>query len=220
MTSSPRSILRMTAMMSVLLAVFVSCASASSPPAAGSETHATHTGDGHDGHAAESPTLFTGDLGNIIWSLATFLFVVIVLGMFAWKPILAGLKKREDFIRDSLQTAKREREASEERLREYTDKLNAARAEASAIVEEGRRDADAVKRKIEETAKAESAAMIERARREITIATETAVKELHTRAANLAIAVASKVIRKQLDPKEHERLLRDSMADLDKVSQN
>lgn len=168
----------------------------------------------------ESPTLFTGDLGNIIWSLATFLLVLFVLGKFAWKPILGALKKREDFIRESLQAARREREASEARLREYTEKLNAARAEATAIVEEGRRDAEEVKRKIEETARAESAAMIERARREITIATETAVKELHTRAANLAVAAASRVIRKQLDAREHERLIRDSIADLDKVSQN
>ena len=53
------------------------------------------------GEAADKPTLFTGDLGNIIWSLVTFVAVLIVLGKFAWKPILGALQQREDFIRDS-----------------------------------------------------------------------------------------------------------------------
>ena len=42
----------------------------------------------------EQPSLFTGDLGNVFWSLLTFAAVLVVLGKFAWKPILEGLKKR------------------------------------------------------------------------------------------------------------------------------
>ena len=61
---------------------------------------------------AEHPTLFTGDLGNIIWSLLTFGAVIFVLGKFAWGPILRALQKREDFIRDSLE------QLSEEQLPE------------------------------------------------------------------------------------------------------
>src|SRR5262245_24179509 len=95
-------------------------------------------------HGGEQPSLFTGDLGNVIWSLVTFLAVLFVLGKFAWKPILGALQKREDFIRDSLERAKHDREESERKLKEYTDKIIAARAEATAIVEEGRRDADAL----------------------------------------------------------------------------
>ena len=54
---------------------------------------------------AGGPSLFTGDLGNIFWSLLTFAAVIFVLGKFAWKPILGALQKREDFIRDSLKKA-------------------------------------------------------------------------------------------------------------------
>ncbi len=59
---------------------------------------------------AEKTTLFTGDLGNILWSLLTFVAVLVVLGKFAWGPILGALKGREDFIRDSLEQAKKDRE--------------------------------------------------------------------------------------------------------------
>lgn len=166
------------------------------------------------------PNLFTGDLGNVFWSLATFFLVVIVLGKFAWRPILGALRKREEFIRDSLRQAKSEREAAERQLREYTEKIIAARSEATAIVEEGRRDAEALKRKLEEVGRTEAAAMAERARREIAIATETAIKEIHTHTAHLATEVASRIIRKQLDAKEQERLVRESLVELEKAMRN
>lgn len=162
----------------------------------------------------ESPNLFTGDLGNVFWSLVTFLVVLGVLGKFAWKPILGALQKREDFIRDSLASAKRDREESERKLKEYTDKIIAARSEATAIVEEGRRDADALRRKIEDDAKHEAKAILDRSRREIQIATETAVKELYSLSAKLATDVAGKIIRKELNAKEHERLIAESIEEL------
>ncbi len=157
---------------------------------------------------------FAGDLGNALWTVIIFVLVLVVLGKFAWGPILQSLQKREAFIRDSLEQARRSREESESRLKEYTDKLTTARAEASAIVEEGRRDAEVLKRQIEETARSESAAMLERARREIAIATETAVKELYSLGAQLSTEVAARVIQKEMDAKQHERIIQDCIEEL------
>ena len=169
---------------------------------------------------SEQPTLFTGDLGNIIWSLITFVAVLVVLGKFAWGPILRALQKREDFIRDSLEQAKQDREQAEARLAEYTEKLNAARTEGTAIVQEARRDAEEVKRRIEEDAKAEGARMIERAKREIGLATDTAIKELYSLTAQLSTDVASRIIRKELNAKEHERLISESIEELRATARN
>ncbi|MEK6799313.1 MAG: F0F1 ATP synthase subunit B [Planctomycetota bacterium] len=165
----------------------------------------------------DKPNLFTGDLGNVIWSLLTFGVVLLVLGKFAWKPILAALQKREEFIRDSLAQARRERENAERTLKEYADKLAAARAEASAIVDEGRRDAEVVKTRIEDHAKGEAQAMLDRAKREIGIAKDTAVKELYTLSAKLATLAAGKILRRELSAQEHERLIAESVAELETV---
>lgn len=168
----------------------------------------------------EQPSLFTGDLGNVFWSLLTFAAVLVVLGKFAWKPILDGLKNRETFIRDSLAQAKKDRDESEVRLKQYVEKLDSARAEATAIVEEGRRDAEVVKRGIEEDARAEATRATERAKREIELATETAIKELYTLSATLATDVASRVLNKNLDAGEHERLIQESLQELEQLSRN
>jgi F-type H+-transporting ATPase subunit b len=163
-------------------------------------------------HGAGNP--FAGDVGNALWTVVIFGLVVFVLGKYAWGPILNALQARESFIRESLEKAKHEREAAEARLKEYEARLAQARAEASAIVDEGRRDAEVLKRRLEEDARRESDKMIERARREIQIATETATKELYTLAARLATDMASRVIRRELGPQDHERLIAESIEEL------
>lgn len=159
----------------------------------------------------EAPSLFAGDLGNSFWTLLIFVVVLLVLGKFAWGPILSNLQARESFIHDALAKAKADRDAAEARLREYEERLAQARAEASGIVDEGRRDAVVVKQRIEEDTKREAEKMIERARREIQIATETATKELYQVAARLATDMAGKVIGREIGPQDHERLIKESL---------
>ncbi len=174
-------------------------------------------------HASESAAgagPFEGNVGNAIWTLVVFGLVVFVLGKFAWTPILQGLQQREQFIRTSLEQAKKDREEAEERLREYVDRLTTARTEATAIVEEARRDADVVRRRIEEEAGVEAGKIVERAKREIDIARQTAVKELFGVAARLTTDVASKILEREISPADHERLIRESLAGLGVTKEN
>lgn len=165
------------------------------------------------GEGGES-NLFEGDLGNMIWTLVIFVLVVFVLGRFAWGPLLEKLQERERFIRDSLTEARSEREQARAQLDEYERKLHEARAEATAIVDEGRRDAEAVRARITEEAQAEAEKALARAKREIALATQTAIADLYQRGAAMATGIAAKVIRKELDAADHERLIADSIEEL------
>ena len=175
---------------------------------------AAAAGDGGDGN------IFTGDLGYIIWTLVVFGLVVFVLGKFAWGPILEGLQQREDFIRDSLEKARIDRDSAQEQLKQYDDKLTEARAEATAIVEEGRRDAEVLRQRIEEEARAEAEKMIERAKREIGIAKETAVKDLYNLSGTLATDIAARIVGRELKPEDHERLIEKSIGELERMGPN
>jgi F-type H+-transporting ATPase subunit b len=168
----------------------------------------------------EAPSLLAGDLGNSVWTFLIFVLVLVVLGKFAWGPILNTLQTRENFIREALEKAKHEREEAEARLREYEARLAAARGEATAIVDEGRRDAEVVKRRIEEDAKREADKMIERARREIQIATDTATKELYTLSAKLATQMAAQVIGRELTAQDHQRLIAEGIEGIDGAGRN
>jgi F-type H+-transporting ATPase subunit b len=164
--------------------------------------------------------LFAGDVGNAIWTLTVFLLVVLVLGKFAWGPMLQGLQNREKFIRESLEQAKAENEKARSLAEEYERKVDQAKAEATAIVEEGRRDAEVVKRQIEEKTRAEADKMIGRARREIEIAQQTAVKEIYVTSARLATELAGRIIGREVNAADHEQLIAESIAKIEQMESN
>jgi F-type H+-transporting ATPase subunit b len=162
-------------------------------------------------------SLLTIDGMTAVWTIILFLALLAILRAAAWKPIQSVLVEREKFIADSLQQAKLEREKAEKLRRDYEAQLNAARQEASAIVAEGRRDGEVVKRSIEEEARKEADGMIQRARREIQIATESAVMELYGLAGRLATSVASRIIRKELNAQEQRRLVEEAIHEFEQV---
>jgi F-type H+-transporting ATPase subunit b len=166
----------------------------------------------HDDHAgAEKPALLQFDPGAAIWSIIVFLVLLAVLRTFAWKPVLQVLKQREEFIQDSIDGAKREREAADKLLVEYRMQIDHAREEATGIIEKGKRDAGDVARRVQAEARKEGEEMIARARREIQLAKDTAVKELYDRTAELVVQVAGQVVGKTLSVDEHRALVAESL---------
>ncbi len=172
------------------------------------------------GEGEGESNLFAGDLGNAIWTLVIFLGVVFVLGKFAWGPILDNLQKREEFIRSSLEEAKKDREAAEARLAEYEERLKEARAEATAIVEEGRRDSEVLRGRIEQEAREEAEKIRERTLRDIGIAKETAVKELYELSGRLATRIAARIVRRELTTEDHRKLIEDAISEMESPGTN
>lgn len=160
------------------------------------------------------PNIFAGDVGNMVWTVVTFLLLLWVLRRYAWGPILERLTAREQFIRESLEEARKDREEAEARLKEYETRLASARAEATEIVDEGRRDGEQVRQRIEEEAKAEAEKIVARARREIELAKEAAVEELFGVAGELATEVAEKIVRRELTAEDHQRLIEESLTSI------
>ncbi len=169
-------------------------------------------------HGADKPALLQWDFGSAFWSIIVFVILLVILRATAWKPILQGLQQRERFIVDSLEKARVERERSERLLAEYNDKLNKAREEATAIVEEGRRDAEEVRKRVHAEAKVEADAIVARAKRDIQIARDDAIKQLHDQSILLATSIATKMVRKELTAGDHQRLLDESLAELSEMN--
>ncbi len=165
-------------------------------------------------HADAPPSILSGDLGNVVWTLAIFIALLLTLRSLAWKPILGALQRREQFIHESLDGARRERQEAETLLAQYKEQLDKARGEATAIVEEGKRDAEVVRRRVEEETRRESDAMIDRARREIDLARDAAVKELFERTIALSTDVAGRIIGRELTTDDHRSLLDQSIQDM------
>lgn len=154
---------------------------------------------------------FSGDVGNALWTVVIFVFVVLVLGKFAWGPILDQLKTREKFIHDALSSAKQQREAAEATLKEYGEKLRAARAEADAIIAQSRGDAERLREEMRQKAKGEAETIVQNAERQIRLETGRALQQIRHEAADLSVMIASKLIQRNLSKEDNEKLIEDAL---------
>ena len=154
---------------------------------------------------------FAGNIGNAVWTLAIFLIVVILLGKFAWGPVLGLLQQREEFIHRALSEAKRDRDEAELRLKEYAARLQSAHVEAGTIVEDARRDAERLREEVRQRAKSEADKMVANAQRQIQLETGRALDQIRREAVDLSVMIASKILQRNISKADNERLIDDAL---------
>jgi F-type H+-transporting ATPase subunit b len=153
-----------------------------------------------------------------IYSFLVFLILLAVLYKFAWGPIAAALEQREETIARQIEEAKQAAEKGAQHLREYEARLAAATDEARQIVAQSRKDAEAAKDKIVAEARDAAGKERERAVAEITSAKNQALDEIAKKSVQTAISLASKVIRREVKPQEHEGLISEALSEFSKLN--
>lgn len=149
--------------------------------------------------------LLTPKLGLFFWSLVIFVIFAFILGKFAWKPIINGLRKREETIENSLREADRAREEMARLQADNERLLQEARAERDAMLKEAREAKDKIVGEARDEAKRESARIIEGARKEIEAEKLAALTELKNQVGQLSIEVAEKLLRQELSNQDKQK---------------
>ncbi|HOY94164.1 MAG TPA: F0F1 ATP synthase subunit B [Catalimonadaceae bacterium] len=142
--------------------------------------------------------LVTPDFGLLFWQVLTFLTVLLVLSKFAWKPIISGLKEREESIETALSEAKKAREEMASLTADNQKLILEARKERDKMLDEAQKMASTLIQEAKERANQESNRMIESARAEIQISKDAAIAELKNYLASTSLNIAEKVIRRNL----------------------
>ena len=151
------------------------------------------------------------DPGLFIWTILTFLVLVGLLARFAWRPLLQALEKRQASIVQSLDDAQRARQELERLQRESAQMMAAARAEAESIVARSRSDAEALREELKVKARAEAVAIVKNAERQIQLETARAVQQIRHEAVDLSVAIASKILQRQVSREDNEALIQDAL---------
>ncbi|PID62687.1 MAG: ATP synthase F0 subunit B [Ignavibacteriae bacterium] len=154
--------------------------------------------------------------GLIIWTTVTFIFLLIILRIIAWKPILKSLDDRENFIKDSVERAETAKKEAEEILEENKKKLAMAEEEAQKIIAQGREYAETLKNQILEESRTEAKKMIADASVEIERKNQEAFKNLKNEVAGIAVQAAEKIIRTNLDREKQTKIVDEFINDLSK----
>lgn len=145
--------------------------------------------------------------GVFVWTVVTFVFLLLILKKFAWKPILNSLSERENLIKDSLDKAENARKDAEKLIEENRANIAKAEDEAQKVIEQGREYAEKLKAQTLEESKTEAKKMIEDAKSEIERRNQDAFNKLKDQIADIAVNAAEKIIRENLDKETNSKLV-------------
>ena len=158
--------------------------------------------------------------GLMIWTVITFVVVLVALGLIAWKPILAALDERERRIRESLEKAEQAKAEAERAIAENKANMEASLRRSQELVAEARQEADRVRTQAREEARAEAKRIMDEGRRQLEAERRAAVADLRREAAGLAISAAEQLLKKNLGQPENRKLVEDFINQLPKPPVN
>lgn len=157
--------------------------------------------------------MLTPEAGTLIWMLIAFGIVFLILVKWGFPVITRMIDKRTEFIDKSLQSAK-EANARLADIKQECDKLLAeAHIECSHIIKETYDCRDKVLADAKKHAENESHKMIEEAKVYIGHERDEAIRNIRLQVAELSILIAEKVIRKNLENKEEQFRMIDTLID-------
>ncbi|OEK06862.1 F0F1 ATP synthase subunit B [Roseivirga misakiensis] len=159
--------------------------------------------------------LLTPDTGLFIFQVVAFLLLLFLLGKFAWRPILDGLKEREETIETALLSAEQAKKDMEALNADNAKLLAEARSERDAMLKEAMAAANKIKEDAKEETSKIASKMMDDAKASIEVEKKAAMAEIKTMVAALSLDITEKVLRKQLgDDKAQKALVDEYVNDL------
>jgi F-type H+-transporting ATPase subunit b len=154
-------------------------------------------------------------IGTVLWTTIAFLIVLFLLVKFAWKPILASLKDREESIQNALDAADKAKKEMESLQADNEKLLNEARAERDAMLKEARETKNKIVAEAKDKAKEEADNIISNAREAIHNEKMAAITEMKNQVAKFSIEIAEKILKDELSAKgKQEALIENAISDI------
>ena len=143
----------------------------------------------------------------LVIQLINFGIILILLGKFAYKPILNMLDERAVKIKEGLEQSEQAEKRAADIDVEAKEALSEARKEGQVLIAQAKEAADKRREDDMAQAKKDADALIERARAEILLEKDRAISELRKEFADIAIFAAGKVINEELDAEKHRKVI-------------
>ncbi len=150
-------------------------------------------------------------IGLIFWMALSFLIVLFILKKFAWKPILNGLKERENSIDEALNAAERARDEMKNLKADNEKLIMQAKEERDNILREANKVKDSIIMEAKEKAQVEANKIVDGAMVTIENEKSAAISDLKSQVANLSIEIAEKIMKEELKIKGKQKEFLDKL---------
>ncbi|TAG14450.1 MAG: ATP synthase F0 subunit B [Sphingobacteriia bacterium] len=138
------------------------------------------------------------DIGLVFWNTVAFLILLIVLGKFAWKPILKSIRERETGIADAIASAEKVKAEMAGLVNENEALMVKAREERALMIKEAKEASDKMIATAKDKAKSEYDRIVAEAQHAILQQKNAALTDVKNQVGSLVIEVATKVLGREL----------------------
>lgn len=149
----------------------------------------------------------TSSIGDFLFYLVSFILLVVVVKHFAWGPVIKMMDERRTKITGDLEYADNEKNRAEKLALEREEALKSSRSEAVQIVATAKENGENQKKAIIDDAHSSAEALRQKAEADAKKAKADAMNEVHDDVANLSVAIASKLINKELSANDQISLV-------------
>ncbi|MEW9671196.1 F0F1 ATP synthase subunit B [Ammoniphilus sp. 3BR4] len=155
--------------------------------------------------------------GTALYQLVLFGVLFLLLRKYALGPLMGVMEARQQKISNDIATAEKNRADAMRLLEDQKAELNAARKDAAKIIETARVTADKQAEELLAKAKAEADAFKKAAQTDIAREKEQAMAALREQVGALSVMLATKIIEKELDNTQQEKLVSDFLKEVGEV---
>jgi len=149
--------------------------------------------------------IFNGTFADSLWTVVAFLLLLAVLTKVAWKPLLNGLKTREQHIQHQIESAEDARKKAEKLLDD-------SKQQGLAMVQQAIERAQQQEQEIVEKTRQEILEVKRRAQEDIEHARVAASEQLWEQAGDIMLTLGGEVLGRTITPEDNQRLVRDAIA--------
>ncbi|MCT2535091.1 F0F1 ATP synthase subunit B [Aquibacillus koreensis] len=144
---------------------------------------------------------------DMAFALVSFLILLALLKKYAWGPLMNKMEERENHIANEIDIAEKNRTEAEKSARDAAEQLKNTRQEAQAIIEDAKKAATEQEQQILEAARQAAERLKKSAQEDIENEKEKAIQALQEQVASLSVQIASKVIEKEINAQDQEKLI-------------
>ena len=157
--------------------------------------------------------LMLPDTGLLFWMTVIFAVVLFILTKFGFPLITGMVDKRNKRINDSLEAARIAEEAIATLRQEQERIMAETQAEQARLMQEAAAERDRMIARAQDQARTEAQKIMEEAKVRINEEKEAAMKEVRNEVALLSLAIAEKVVRKDLASDASQKELVNKLVD-------
>ena len=150
-------------------------------------------------------SLLLPDAGLLFWMLLAFSVVFFVLYKYGFPIITSMIEARKQYIDEALKGAKEANEKIADIERQCNSLLEEARQRQVEILREATAAREQIIKEAHEKADAESVKIVTAAKQEIERQREDALNAVREEAAKVAVAVAEKILRRELAGEQRQQ---------------